>query len=428
MSQSAAPQLTQATQSSSIRWNYTCHAIEGGFFLGGIAFVAADSVLPPILKDLGAPDWVISFMPQLHIVGFMLPPLLMAHWMERQPKLKSIIMLSGIPQRLVYLAAGILLLLFGTDLPLLAAGAVAIAPLISGFSGGLTYGGWTELVSRTIPAKRRSSLTAIRSLIGASLAACAGLTIKYTLDRYPGATGYAYLHFMTFICMTISFIIFANLREEPQPERRMLAGVSFWQNLKLLPGIFKRDKSFANYILARLAGATMFTVVPFASMHVLEVTERPNSFLGLLVTLQTTGTMAGNVIGGYLGDRYGGKIVLMMSRTSFICAYTLIGLGTTTPVFFTAYVLLGAGFSLNMIGHGTLMLELSPDDKRPTYVGLASTINAPALIGAGVLAWYLRTLSTNIVLPAAASIAGLALSLYFVWRIVEPRKQTLCQT
>ena len=40
-----------------LRRNYAAHSLEGGLFIGGVAFVHPQTVLPRIIERLGGPDW-----------------------------------------------------------------------------------------------------------------------------------------------------------------------------------------------------------------------------------------------------------------------------------------------------------------------------------------------------------------------------------
>ena len=67
-----------------LRHNTVAHVIEGGLFIGGLAFVSAETLLPTVIKNLGGGNWLISLMPVMMMAGFMLPPIFTAHWIDRQ--------------------------------------------------------------------------------------------------------------------------------------------------------------------------------------------------------------------------------------------------------------------------------------------------------------------------------------------------------
>ena len=422
---SSMPAERNADQRQHRKWNYFCHMLDGGLYMGGLACVAGESILPPLVQSLGGPTWLIAMLPQINMLGFLLPTLLLAHWVERQAHLKPAVLLFGIPQRLPVLASGLALLYWGTSNPLLTAFIVGLSPFISGLWFGLMMTGWTELVSRTIPAERRSSMIAARNLIGACLAMGAGWAIKIILEEFPGPKGYAYLHFMAFSLMVVSWLILTRIRETPYTRESDEEGSTFWSNLTSAPALLKTDRHFKHYVLSRVFGSGMWIGMPFVTIHILDITGRPLSFLGLLVTVQMAGNFFGNLVGGYIGDTRGGRLVLLTSRTCFISSYALIALVSQPVWFLVAFFLLGAGLTQNMIGHSTLMLELPPESKRPTYVGLASFMNAPPLVLSGLLSWQLKDYFSTIAPLLWISVGFICISFYHIYRICEPRQRGL---
>ena len=179
---------------SSLRRNYLALGLDGGLFMGGMAFIAADTVLPTLIRQLGGPNWVIGLLPVLMGLGFMWTPLFVAHRVERMATMKPFILPCGLAQRLPFLIAGIALLLFAGDYPMLALSAVVLAPLISGSFGGASQGAYLQMNKRVLPANRLASSFAMRFIVGAMIAMGAGTVIEYTLSSHPGTAGYAYLH------------------------------------------------------------------------------------------------------------------------------------------------------------------------------------------------------------------------------------------
>jgi len=97
--------------------NYHAHIWEGGLYLGGMAFVSAETVLPRIVEQLGATPLIISMMPTLLILGFMSPGVLVVPLLERLPRYYPFVMLAGFLQRLPYLLAGLALWFLGDGYP-----------------------------------------------------------------------------------------------------------------------------------------------------------------------------------------------------------------------------------------------------------------------------------------------------------------------
>ncbi len=403
------------------RRNYTLHFLEGGFFMGGIAFIAFDSVLPPIIESLGGPSWLISLVPMMMFLGFMWPPLLMAHITERLPRLKGFIILCGIPQRAVFLLAGLALLFWADDYPVLVLALVALAPLLSGLAGGVSWAAWVELTSRMIPPNRRSSVMAVRAVIGGVIGLLAGQIIRIILERTPGAEGYAQLHFIVFGILLFSLALFAFMKEPrraPPPEKER---VGLLVNLASMPKILRDDREFRRFIVSQCFGVGIFIMIPYLSIHALHTTGRSESFLGLLVQAQMAGNIGSVLIAGWMGDRFGGKVVFVWAKVLFVILSVGAIVNTAAWGFVLLFFILGCATSFQMVGRSTLSIELCPDRRRPTYLALLQFAIFPAMLLAAVLATAVREVFGALYPAALLSAVLMTVSLLYLLRIPEPR-------
>ncbi len=402
--------------------NYTAHIIEGGLFMGALAFLNAETVMPVVIQSLGGPNWLVALMPSMIILGFAIPPLLTAHWIERLAWMKPYVIIVGIFQRLPYLPAAIALLFFQESHPLLTLTLVALAPFASGLCGGLSVGAWLQLVSRIIPPHRLSSGWAFRFIIGAGTGILAGEIIRSVLAQYPGAQGFGILHLITTGMMLLSLMTFFTIREiHPAPSAPPAPLVTLRQNLVRLPQILREDRPYRLYIFGRMGSVGLFILLPFLSLYVLRITGQPESFVGILVTIQMIGGIFGNVLAGYLGDRFGGRLPVMLAQIIFVSICLTVPFIAAVWAFGVLYFVLGMAFFMNNVGLQTLNIELAPSDRRPTYVAVVSVVSVPCLLAAAALSAYLHTYTENIIFPALAAVLVILFGLAGIYRMPEPR-------
>jgi MFS family permease len=402
------------------RRNYFLFSLEGGFFVGGVAFVSADVVLPTIVHSLGGANWMIGYLPTLMFIGFTLPPLFTAPIIENFERMKPFTVVVGIFQRLPYLLAALVLLLFGTQNPGLALAFVLAAPFLTGFVGGVSGPAWMTLQSRVILPERRASANGLRNIIGALLGVGVGFLVDIILREIPGTNGYAVLHAGAFGLMMISLFLFAAIHEEPRPVVKR-SRRSMLDSLGALPEIIRHDHHYALYLGSSLLFNGMFVLVPFLAIDAQESTGRGESFVGQLVVAQMTGNIAGNALFSVMGDRWGGKSVLIVCRFAFIGLVTAVLLQPTVITFLCAFFLLGVVMAGRAVGSPTLMMELAPLDRTATYFSLAAAVTLVGLLGAGGISTLLRNTMGGLAPLAIAGLILVALSLVLMFFIKEPR-------
>lgn len=420
----AARQRTLEFSRKHLRWNYAAFAIESGVYLGGTAFIAPETILPNVVKELGGSEILIALMPSLTLIGFMLPQLLVAHRIERLRSLKRWVQIASLPQRSAFLVAGLMLIFAAEDYPKLTLTAVVLAPLISGLAGGLNVAAWMEFVSRAIPARRRGSLVATRNLVGTCIGFFAGReVVKPILDTYEPTLGYGLLHVIAFGFLMLSLAILSLTKEPPKPGRKEPSAANLRQSLGVARRLTRTDPRLRLFAWSRFWGTAFFILPPFLSIHAREVTGRGPEFLGELIAAGMVGAVAGNLLGGYLTDKSGGRAVFAISKVLTI----LYALGAVWNAqewgFYAIFFAMGAGWNMQMVGNSTMTVEIAPADNRITFLSLMSAISLPGmLLAAGIAAGIQRWVGE--IYPAALVCAlATGMSLYCLLRIPEPRHQ-----
>jgi hypothetical protein len=204
--------------------NYVTLGLDGGLYMGGLAFVMPQTILPRIIDSLGGPHWLIAVIPIIVSFGMLGPALFVGHRIQHLHRVKPLLVGTGVPQRLPYLLTGLILLFIPGLLPgAVLAFIVALTPLASGMAGGVSLTAFQEFVARTIPANRIPSLWAVRSLLSALLGVFAGRATVYVLDKWPGSSGFGILHMTAFCFLTLSYIAFLFNRETPHRRKAGLA-------------------------------------------------------------------------------------------------------------------------------------------------------------------------------------------------------------
>ncbi len=414
------PELPQ--QHTVLRKNYFLHAIEGGLFIGGMSFVAANTILPRLVELLHGPTWVIGITPILMPIGFALPGLLTAHWIETLPRVKPILLLSGIAQRVPYLIAALFLWYPSDRFNALSLYVVILAPLVSGLCGGITVTAWQDLVAKTLPPERRASVFATRNIISGLLGLVAGGVAAATLDKMPGLQGYALLHFICFAVLSASYVFFAMIQETHQQDRDPGQFQSLSGNLREMWRILKVDHNLRHYLVANVAASGIFIAMPFMAIHSLRTTGRPDSFLGFLMTALMAGGILGNASAGYVGDKMGMKPVLLAGGlvTAFACVSAM--LANSAPTFAFAFFIMGGGMFALRVGHMAFIMEISPLDKRPTYLAIIAAVKVPGLLAASVLSTCLWKLTGSFSVLAAVAACCLLFASAQMCRVTDPRK------
>ncbi len=280
-----------------------------GCYIGGMAFLNAQTMLPDIIRQLGGSEFMVALAPSLGLIGFWVAPVLTAHWVDGMRRYMPFVSITGVLQRIPYLFAALALYYAAGDGSLgLVLAAVVAAPIISGVAGGISLTAWQQLIARCVPENRRASMFAVRYIISCIIGIAAGAVASQLFRNLQLFSAYATLHLLAFVFLTISYAIYLFTREPHTPSPHVHT-LTLSQNLQLMPRLIVSDPTFARYLVSRVFRSGYLVITPFLAIHARDVLDRPEAFLGTLLIAQNVGAIAGNLGAAWLGDRCGGKLV-----------------------------------------------------------------------------------------------------------------------
>lgn len=417
---SLSPSVEQIEVSRHLRRNYVAHSLEGGLYIGGVAFVHPQTLLPLMIQRLGGADWMIAAAPILLMVGFFVPSLFITHRLERLQFLKRFVMSIGALQRLPYLLVGCALLM-AHEPGALALALVVLAPLASGLAGGVSVTAWREYVAKSIPPEKRASLWAVRFVLGGIIGVGAGQIVGHVLEGHQEMRAYGILHLAVFALMAISYSVFGFTREPNLDSARAHAPKSWWDYARATRGLVRRDPKLWPYLGSRALFSGLYVMLPFLSLHALEVLRAPDAYLGRLLMLQMAGSLGGNLLGGFFGDRHGGRCVVLLSQAGS----ALVALGAmvlhTELGFEALFFGLGLAVGCGGVGVPTLDMEMSDFDQRMSYQTLIGFSHLVGMLGAVLIAAVARRFSTQFETLACIAATMMLGSLCLLSRLPEPR-------
>ncbi len=427
----------QREVSRHFKRNFVAHSLEGGLFMGGVAFLHPQTVAPRMIERLGGPDWMIAAAPILQLVGFYVPSVFLTHRLERLAFLKPFVMGLGVLQRLPYLLMGIALL-FARETDRWVLPLVMLTPLLSGLAGGISITAWREYVAKSIPAPRRASLWACRFVLGGVLGVAAGQGVQLVLGHISAGhhsassagqgfslPAYGVLHFGVLGGMLASYVVLAATREPNLPSTRPGAEKSWWGYARSMRRIVESDGRMAPYLASRALFSGLYVVLPFLGLRALQVLHCSDAYLGRLLMCQMLGSVAGNLTAGVVGDRSGGRAVMLLSQASSVVVAAAAPALHSALGFELLFLALGWAIGLGNVGVATLDLEMSGFAQRMSYQTLIGLSHLLGMVGAVTIAALVRQVTPNF--SVLAWIAG-ALNFgcfALLARLAEPRHASL---
>ena len=129
-----------------------------------------------------------------------------------------------------------------------------------------------------------------------------------------------------------------------------------------------------------------------------------------------------NPIMGWLCDRWSHRLVMEVGLAAAVASALIAWLAPSAGWFYLAFFLIGIANVANWTIGIIMSQEFGAEAQRPTYIGLANTLVAPAVILAPTLGGWVAEARGYPPVFLASAIAGVATLLVLHYLVKDPRK------
>lgn len=424
-------------------WNFSVNLWDIAFITLGLSIISRETVIPVLVSQLTDSKLAIGLVPALWSLGFYLPQLLTANWAVSMPYKKPFVMIiSSFCERLPYFLIGIIVLFFALSAPSLALIAVLAGVALSSSGAGLATPAWLDMIAKVIPVRRRGIWFGLGHGLGQLMGVAGAYFVGQVLVSRVFPTNYALLFFLAFTIMMISWGGLALTREPISEGTKKAAPLLHY--LGRIKRVLKQDANYRRYLISKSMVNLGGMSAGFFAVFGTEMFSLDGRGVGLL-TAVLVGTQAVlNPTSGLLADRVGHKTVLAAAAFFVVLAplsalvYGGTGaagpegtalaspfvLGNVPIGLLITFVFLGTYLAADHTSSLPIILEFSPPEDRPTYVGLTNTVLAPILIGAPILGGWLAGAAGYLVMFRVALVVGTVGLILMVFWVREPRRTT----
>ncbi len=399
-------------------WNFRVNLVEGATFFFGLSFISSSTVVPLFISKLTPSPVSIGLVSVIAQGGWYLPQIFTAYSVERLPHKKPVIVNLGFFLERVPVWALVGVTLMAGSSPGLALALFMMAYAWHHVGAGLVATAWQDLIARCFPVDRRGRFWGLTTFAGTGTGIIGASLSAHILSSFSFPASFTYVFAIAAASITISWLFLALTREPAQSATP--AGQTSSQFWRGLFDILRRDHNFRRFLLARLAMTMGNMGVGFVTVAAVQRWGVPDKTVGIYTAAMLLGQALGNLIFGFLADRYGHKLPLELSALASILAFGLAWLAPAGEWYYAVFLLLGVALGGVLVSGVLMTLEFSEAERRPTYVGLANTGVGLAGVAAPLLATGLASFSYNWLFAVSGGISLVALAL-MRWWVQEPR-------
>ena len=403
-----------------LRYNVTVGLLDGGFFGVALGFASFGTILPLFVASMTDSATLIGLVPAIHAAGWLLPQLFTATHTARLRRYKRTVLMMTIHERIPFLGFAIVALLLPTIG--LQAGIILTFALLTwqGLGGGFTANPWTSMISKIMPPESRGTFFGTQAAVANLFISAAAVGAGYLLNAFDSPLDFVSCFLLASLFFTISWTFLALTREPADHEKVIEDNPPpFWHGAGR---ILRRDRNFVWFLMARILSQFATMGFAFYIVYALRRFQMDEVTAGYLTATLTISQMFANAGMGWLGDRVGHRLMLIVGAASALFSSLLAWFAPSLAWFFPIFVLTGfANVSIWTNGM-TMTVDFSGESERPFYIGLAQTLTAPATIIAPLIGGWIADTQGFVSTFGWSTVLSIVMILILIFLVKEPRK------
>jgi MFS family permease len=354
----------------NLKRNYLGNYLHGMLGMTGFRLVNAPTFLPAYLHAVSGSNAIVGLGLALQQLGGVISPIFGATKVEHRTKVMPAAMWMGGLGRVAILCMALSgWFLKGQAL----VWALLFFILMFGIFMGAQRVVFSLLMSKVIPISRRGRLQAWRNATGGAIAAVlAWAAGVYFIEPNLFGNGYSTTFVFAFVLTSLGLSALQILLREPEPPT-VRPRARFRDRLREFPALIAQDRAYAWFLVVQMLATSARIATPFYILYVGKIVGADGATLGLLSFAFLGADTASNLIWGYLGDKSGFRLVLVLSLIGWVGAtLMLLNLHTVLSIF-AAFAVLGASLSGYMMAAQTMILEFGSRDDLPMRIAVSAT-------------------------------------------------------
>lgn len=403
-----------------LRYNVTVGLLDGASFGLAIGFASFSTILPLFVASMTTSATLIGLVPAIHAAGWLLPQLFTASYTARLRRYKRTVLLMTIHERIPFLGFALVAFL----LPKIGLQAGLILTFVfliwQGLGGGFTANSWTSMISKIIPPESRGTFFGTQAALANLFISAAAIGAGYVLGGYESPFDFILCFLIASFFFTVSWVFLALTREPADHEKVIEEHPTpFWHGAAQ---ILRRDKNFNWFLVARILSQFGTMGFAFYIVYALRRFQMDAVTAGYLTATLTIAQTVANAGMGWLGDRVGHRLMLIIGAASALLSSLLAWFAPALAWFFPIFVLSGfANVSIWTNGM-TMTVDFSGESERPFYIGLAQTLTAPATILAPLIGGWIADTKGFVSTFGWSTVLSIVMMLILIFLVKEPRK------
>jgi MFS family permease len=291
-----------------------------------------------------------------------------------------------------------------------------------GFGGGFAANAWTSMITKIMPSNLHGTFFGAQMAAFTGLEGLSAVAAGLILAKLDGPLDFT----LCFLAASLSFVVsfvFLALTREPDGRRRPPEGkpVGFWKESQR---ILKSNGNFVAFLVMRSLSQFAAMAFSFYIVYVVWTFGVSEAEAGYMTGVFLMSSILASLWMGRLADRWSPRVVMIIGAIAATVSAAIALLAPSANWFYASLVLT----SMAIVAIWTIPLPLTvrfgAEEERPYYIGLSSTLTAPATLLAPVLGGWLADTAGFQATFMVSIACGILMAAMLVFVVKDPPRNT----
>jgi len=348
-----------------------------GFLAFAQSFMDIDTVIPAMLVDAGGSAVQIGILTAIMLGGSSFTQLFFAPFISNYNYKKRFLLLGINSRVLSLLGLGLLLLFSYLINEEYIIWIIFIMITVFSLGGAFSIVGYTDILGKSIISSSRKSFFSAKQVVTGIIFIFSALLAKkmLTISVYPA--NYGYLFLIAFGALFIASLGFWNLKEVI-PSKMAVKSIGHF--LHLVKTEITQNRKLGYFLGFINTMGISLSLLPFIILYAKEFYHTQSADTGLFLLYKVIGSVGAGFILFALARKYKYLYLLYGSAALAFILPLFILLSSGIPSFVSIFFIGGIIFTAYSISMNGVLLEVSGNENRALYTGIAGAGNIlPAL-------------------------------------------------
>lgn len=372
------------------RFNFVVNILDGAMFGMALGFASFSTVIPLFISTLSDSAIFIGLVSAVHVLGWQLPQLFIAPWLANKERMKPLVMIFTLQERLPFLGLAVVAFLLPSIGDTWGIVLAFVMLTWQAIGGGLTANPWQLMIHKIIFPEVLTTFFGIQAAALNLFAAVGAVFSGLILDRIPYPHNFALTFLIAGFWLAVSYA-FINATKEPkgQANRAEARFSSLWNAIIT---ITRTDTNFNAVLGVRILGTIGMMGTAFYSVYAVNQLGASKTEAGILTSVLMISSVLTNLLLGWLADHWGHKKVLEIGGAAMFLSALLAALAPSFAWFYPVMFFTGISNTAMWTIMMAFVLTFGEEHQKPLYVGMANTLITPFTFAAPIFGGWLANL------------------------------------